>query len=98
MPTAAIIGATNGLWVIIVGSILLALTYSFVSKHKLLYTDILNKRQTERGNGKNKSLILIAVAASVVCCFLLCSVFSLSPLMLFPLVSLTLILTAWVCS
>lgn len=41
IPTAAIIALTNALWAVIAGSILLALTYNFVSKRRLLYTDIL---------------------------------------------------------
>ncbi len=45
MPTAAIIALTNALWAIIVGSIVLALTYNAVSKRKLLYIDILKKPQ-----------------------------------------------------
>jgi energy-coupling factor transport system substrate-specific component len=37
----SMIAITDGLWAIILGSILLASTYGLVSKHKLLYTDIM---------------------------------------------------------
>jgi energy-coupling factor transport system substrate-specific component len=40
-----IIAVTDGLWAIILGSILLALTYGTVSRHKMLHTDIMNAQK-----------------------------------------------------
>jgi energy-coupling factor transport system substrate-specific component len=43
MPTAAIIALTNTLWGVLFGSIVLAIAYPYVSKHQLLYSDLLEK-------------------------------------------------------
>jgi len=48
MPTAAIIALTNAIWGVLFGSIVLALSYQYVRKHKLLYTDLLEKRRIKQ--------------------------------------------------
>ncbi|MCW4010703.1 MAG: hypothetical protein NWF05_08795 [Candidatus Bathyarchaeota archaeon] len=94
MPTAAIIAVTNALWVVIVGSILLALTYNFVRNRKLLYRDILSKEPVKRGSRKGSYLTVSALVLSAVCCFLVGAAFGFSPLALLPFVAVTLALAA----
>ncbi len=48
IPTAPLIALSNALWAVILGSIVLALAYPFVSKRRLLYADILNEPKTTR--------------------------------------------------
>jgi energy-coupling factor transport system substrate-specific component len=45
IPTGPLIALSNSLWAVLAGSIVLALAYPCVSKHKLLYTDVLNEPQ-----------------------------------------------------
>ncbi|MGD6808310.1 MAG: QueT transporter family protein [Candidatus Bathyarchaeia archaeon] len=45
IPTAPLIGLSNSLWAVTLGPIVLALAYPYVSKKKLLYTDLLNEPQ-----------------------------------------------------
>jgi energy-coupling factor transport system substrate-specific component len=46
IPTAPLIGLSNSLWAVIFGSIVLAFAYPYVSKHKLLYTDLLEEKRS----------------------------------------------------
>ena len=55
IPTGPLIGLSNSLWAIILGAIVLAAAYPYVSKHKLLYTDILNGPR--KGNKKQLQTI-----------------------------------------
>lgn len=93
MPTAAIIALTNALWVVTVGALLLALTYGFVSKHKLRYQDIINEGQERRSNCKSKKLAILALVIISACCFLLGAAFEFSPLIMLPFIAVTLALT-----
>ncbi len=93
MPTAAIIALTNALWVITVGTAVLALSYNFVSNHKLRYQDILKPDQPQENDEKSKKATVLALVAVSVCCFLLGTAFEFSPLMLLPFIAVTLALT-----
>jgi energy-coupling factor transport system substrate-specific component len=46
MPTAAVIALSDALWAVVLGSIVLALSYRYLSKRRMLYTDILNVHKT----------------------------------------------------
>jgi energy-coupling factor transport system substrate-specific component len=96
MPTAAIIAITNSLWAIVAGSILLAVTYNYVSERKLLHQDILGKGKTAKLD-KQKGLVVLVLIASSVCCFALGLTFEFSPLMLLPFVAVTLLFAAVAC-
>jgi energy-coupling factor transport system substrate-specific component len=45
IPTGPLIALTDTVWALLLGSIVLAAAYPYVSRHKLLYTDILGKKQ-----------------------------------------------------
>ncbi|MCW4017856.1 MAG: QueT transporter family protein [Candidatus Bathyarchaeota archaeon] len=96
MPTAAIIAITNSLWAIVAGSILLATTYNYVSKRKLLHQDILGKTENVK-QGNQKGVAILALVASSVCCFAVGLTFDFTPLMLLPFVAATLIFAAVSC-
>lgn len=91
MPTAAIIAGTNALWAVIAGSILLALTYKFFSKRKLLYSNILNIKQPKINWTKTRRLSTIVFLVAIACCFLVEVAFEVSPTILLLLVALSLI-------
>ncbi len=55
MPTALIIAATNALWAVIVGGAVLALSYGFISKRKLLYTDVMKLEEKKHAGTKLKT-------------------------------------------
>jgi energy-coupling factor transport system substrate-specific component len=44
IPTGPLIALSNSLWAVLLGSIVLAAAYPYLSKHKLLYTDVLNEK------------------------------------------------------
>ena len=90
MPTSAIIVVTNALWAVIAGSILLAFTYKFFSKRKLLYTNILNIKHTQVNWTKKRSLSTMVLIVSIACCFLVGVAFEVGPIGLLPLVALSL--------
>ncbi len=53
IPTGPLIALSNSLWAVLVGSIVLAVTYPYVSKHKMLYTDFLGQKQK---TGRTKTI------------------------------------------
>jgi energy-coupling factor transport system substrate-specific component len=89
MPTSAIIALTNALWATTVGSILLSLTYKFFSKRKLLYSNILNIKQSKANWNKTRSLSTIILIVSIACCFLVGGAFQVGPIGLLTLVVLS---------
>lgn len=90
MPTAAIIGLTNALWVVTVGAVVLALTYHYVSRHKLLYTDLLHKQPTAPKRSLTRTLALMVLIGAALCCFLLGTFLNLGAVALLPFVLATL--------
>lgn len=97
MPTVLIIAVTNALWAVIVGSIVLALFYGFVSKRKILYTDIIQQEEKKLSWNKTKSLAILALIVSVVLCIATAIFFSVSPFLLLPFVALSLVATGIAC-
>jgi 4-hydroxybenzoate polyprenyltransferase len=90
MPTAAIIGLTNALWVVTVGAVVLALTYHYVSRHKLLYTDLLHKQPTTPKRSRARTLALLVLVGAALCCFLLGTFLNVGAVALLPFVLATL--------
>ena len=90
MPTSAIIAVTNALWATTAGSILLAFTYKYFRKRKLLYSNILNIKHTQANWTKTRSLSTIVLIVSIACCFLVGFAFEVGPIDLLPLVALSL--------
>ncbi len=85
MMTAVIIALTNMLWAIITGAILLAATYTFVSNHKLLYTNILGGLVMPSKN-QFRSFAIVIAGIGTVACFVLGLLSDLGPLAILPLV------------
>jgi energy-coupling factor transport system substrate-specific component len=97
MPTAFLIGLTDAVWAIVLGSILLALTYTSVSKHGLLYTDILKINQPAANWSKTRSLGILVFCFSTLLCFTLTLAFSMNHFVLLSLVAISFVATAVVC-
>lgn len=97
MPTALLVVLTDALWAIVVGSVLLALTYGYISKRKLLYTDVLNISQTRDSWSKTRSVAIFAFAVSAVLCFILGLDVNVSPLVLLPIVAVSLVAISVAC-
>ncbi len=95
MPTAAIITLTNMLWATTIGAVILALSYNYVRKHKLLYTDILKIQQTEPSWSLPRTLAILIFAISAFACFAVG--FNMSPFALLPFVTLALIAIGLAC-
>jgi energy-coupling factor transport system substrate-specific component len=89
MPTSAIIAVTNALWATTAGSILLAVTYKFFSKRKLIYSNILNINQPQVKWTKTHILSTMVLIVSIACCFLVGAAFEVDPIGLLPLVALS---------
>ncbi len=90
MPTAVLIAGSNIMWTATVGALLLAATYGFVAKHKLLYTDLLgtSKTRPKRTLAKNVAVVVMAVGLGV--CFSVGVLVDVDSVMLLPLVLVTL--------
>ncbi len=73
--TTTTIFATDALWAVILGPVLLALTYGFFSKRKLLYTDLMNLHPKANWS-KNKTAAMAVFAVSTVLCFTVPLLFS----------------------
>ena len=98
MPTALVIALTDALWAIVVGSIVLALSYGYVSKSKLLYTNILNIMETRTGWSKARSFAILAFVVSIALCFFVGAYFSLSAFALLPFVAVSLVTIVYACT
>jgi energy-coupling factor transport system substrate-specific component len=94
MPTAFLIALADAVWAIVLGSILLALTYSAVSKRKMLYTDILNLPQPTTSLNKTRSIAILTVSITIIGCFALSVIFNVDALLLLPFVAASVIATA----
>lgn len=98
MPTALIIAITNSLWAIVLGSIVLALTYGIVSKRKMLYTDLLNIQQQTASWKRSKTLALLTFVVSTMLCFGLGAFLVVDPFVLLAFVGVSVVAIAIVCS
>ncbi|MCW3999333.1 MAG: QueT transporter family protein [Candidatus Bathyarchaeota archaeon] len=84
--TSFMIIASDALWAIVLGAILLALGYGFFSHRKLLYQDLLGVATVPSWN-RAKSLAILVFVVSASLCFVLPGFFSVDLLMLLPFVA-----------
>ena len=94
--TSATIFATDALWAILLGPVILALSYGFVSKRKLLYTNIL-KIEAKSSWNRAKSVALLVFVASTVLCFVLPGFIIMDSWMLLPFVADSLVAVLITC-
>jgi energy-coupling factor transport system substrate-specific component len=94
--TFIIITTTNALWAIVVGSIVLASSYGFISQRKLLYTDILGIK-AQPSWIKVRAIAVLVFAITAVLCVVLPGLFTLDTLVILPLVMVALVATAVAC-
>lgn len=94
--TSATIFASDALWAILLGPVILALTYGIVSKHKLLYSDLLKIPPNARWS-KTKSLALLVFAVSTVFCFAIPLIFVVDAWPLLPFALLSLVASLIIC-
>ncbi len=94
--TFVTITATNALWAIVVGSIVLASSYGFISQRKLLFTDILGIK-VQPSWIKVRALAVLVFAITSVLCVVLSGWFTLDALVILPLVAVTLVAVVVAC-
>lgn len=94
--TTMTIFTSDALWAIILGPIILALSYGFFSRHKLLYTDIL-KISIKPSWNNAKSLAIGVFALSTALCFMLPTLFNVDSLTLLPFVANSLVAVLITC-
>ncbi len=97
MPTAAIIAFPNVLFAGVAGAVVLALTYGFVSRRKLLYTDILKITVNKPSWGRTRGLALLVFVVGAIACFSVGALFTVDPYVLLPLVLVPLVALAVAC-
>ena len=97
MPTAMLITLSDAVWAVVLGSIVLALSYNFVSKHKLLYRDILNIQLRKPSWTKARSLAILTFAVCTILCFAIGTLFSVDPFVLLPLAVLSVVAAGLAC-
>lgn len=69
MPTALIIAVSDALWAVLLGSIILALSYGQLNKSRLLYTTVIRCTEKTPKSTKARALALLAFIVCVVLCF-----------------------------
>ena len=84
MPTTLLIVLSDAFWAVLAGSAVLALTYGYFSRRKLLYTDILNIASPKIRWSKTRSIAVLAFAACTIASFSLATAFTLTPMLLLP--------------
>jgi len=81
--TTLTIFATDALWAVVLGPVILGLCYGFFSRRKLLYGDLLNL-QPRAYWSRNRSLALIIFGVSTVLCLAVPLLFSFNVWVLLP--------------
>ncbi len=94
--TSFTIFASDLLWAILLGPVVLAPSYGFFAKHKLLYTDILHI-QAKASWTKNRSLTAFVGIVCVVLCLAIPQVFIVDVWVLFPFVVAAFLATIIAC-
>jgi energy-coupling factor transport system substrate-specific component len=97
MPTAAIIALPNVLFAGVTGAIVLLLTYGFVSRRKLLYTDLLNIKISKPQWSRTRSLAMLIFVVSAVACFLIGMLLNVDTFVLLPFVGICIVASAIAC-
>ena len=88
--TSFTIFASDLLWAILLGPVLLRFSYGYFSKHKLLYSDLLNTHPTVHW-GKTKNIAIAVFVVAVLLCFIVPAVFIVDALVILPFVMLSLV-------
>jgi energy-coupling factor transport system substrate-specific component len=83
--TTLTIFASDALWAVVLGPAVLAFCYSFFSKHKLLYGDVMGL-QLKSHWSRNRTAGLLVFAFSVIVCFAIPLLLSFDAWMLLPFV------------
>ncbi len=92
--TTATIFASDALWAVLLGPVILVLSYGFFSRRKLLYTDIMFIRSNSRWN-KARSLAIFIFVISTLSCFVVAAFFTVNVWLLLPFVVLSLAATVF---
>jgi energy-coupling factor transport system substrate-specific component len=71
MPTSLIIAVSDAVWAIVLGSVVLALSYKPLGKRKLLYSDMMGIEGTKRHWTKGRMLALLVFVVCMVLTFAL---------------------------
>ncbi len=97
MPAAALITLTNALWAIVLGSIALAFTYNYVSKHKWLYVDIfrVDPRKPSRHKTQRGAILIFGMSSLV--CFSVGAFYTLNSYVLLPFVTFAILAIGIAC-
>ncbi len=90
------IAATDALWAIVLGSIILAASYGFVSRRRLLYTDVLGIAAKSSWS-KPKNVAILVFAVSTILCFVIPVLFSVEAVVLLPFVVVSVIAVVATC-
>ncbi len=83
--TSFMIATTDALWAIVLGSVVLVLSYPILSRKKLLYTDLLHIQVKPSWNNA-KTLAIITFAVSTISCMLLANFYTANLYMWLPFV------------
>lgn len=88
--TSFAIFASDFLWAVLLGSVILVVSYGFFNKRKLLYSDLLNMLPDANWNRKRSSAIIISIVTGVLC-FIIPVLVTVDAWFLLPFVMLSLI-------
>jgi energy-coupling factor transport system substrate-specific component len=88
--TGFTIFASDLLWAILLGPVLLRLSYSYFSKHKLLYNDLL-KTKSERHWNKTKNYAVLTFVVAALLCFMVPAIFIVDAWVILPFIALSLV-------
>ena len=95
--TAFVIAWSDALWAVILGSIILALSYYPISRHRLLYTDILNMKQPDPQVGTLRKAALIVLIISMILCFAIGTFTTINVYLLLPFAAVSVVAAALAC-
>jgi energy-coupling factor transport system substrate-specific component len=80
MPTSLIIAVSDAVWAILLGSVILALSYKPLSKRRLLYTDLMCEKP--RKWSKTRTAAALAFVVCTVICFVVGALWVVDPFVL----------------
>lgn len=86
--TALTIFATDAMWAVVLGPVILAISYGFFSKRKLLYSDLLNLPLKPQWS-KTRSLAMLVFGISTVLCIAIPLLYSFNVWLLLPFMLLS---------
>jgi energy-coupling factor transport system substrate-specific component len=80
MPTSLIIAVSDAVWAILLGSIILALSYKPLSKRKLLFTDLMVEKPRKWTNVRTAAALAFVICTVI--CFIVGALWVVDPLVL----------------